>query len=1249
MSRRSVVASDVVLEQTERRFLPVTSNPVEGPGAGNGLSDLVIHRMRPHDETLAGGLKGDAHPLGLDNVATFSGVDFDGASRVARRIELGTMRAEFGVGGVAPLPVSSSSSSLLAGRAWDDGLDGLVSHVQYNVRGLVEAVLSPGGGELGGKQQSRTLYDDLDRTIAQIANAEDVGSGGVTLQYDTGLARYQASGIESLEPSTDRVTSFVHNGLDQIRARVAHFPGSGLPGDPPDTVQVTEFVFEENLGPGVNQSDVARNDLVTQVRYPLESTGEPGSTPEYTVDYAYNAQGELMYVRDQRGTVREFTRDGLGRVLSDHATTFGGDTDPSVAELIFEFDEVGLLEAAESRDDSGVALNRIEFEYTPLWQLETSRYFHDGDTSSSTGTVHQSYSDAAVGAGNFSRPDTLTYPSGLSGGYAVRSVYSSGVNDSISRLSGLTEVGATSDLSRYEFLGLSHFARAEHVEVGVELSRIHAHNGKQWGSDPVNELDHYPGWDRYGRLRQQLWVDVGFAPGVGGEPAFPPIFQEVYEYDRDSNRVAAYDGRTNAQHELGREFAYNGLDQMVESQRGNGSAGGFSSAGSERREWNLDWVGRWTGFKIDAENDGSYSGANDLDDSPSHNQANELTQQKGLLRQYDAAGSLVESELVSSGEKLSYVYDAWRRLVQVRTVPTLGGGAPQLVAAYGYNPLHQRITQQIDASVPYEGPINELTYFFYDSNWRLIEEQVDENWSVGGSVSINRNEQYVWGARAIDDALKRRVDSDADGVVDDEYWFVADAIGSVVATLDSRAQVVERVHYSPYGQAMHGYGKDVDGDGDVDSDDIVALSLIGASAPQLGVDSSYRPEADFNRDGRVNGRDSIGPDQIAVPDGSISAIGNPIGFAGYLFNEHGRQYTVRHRNYEPGSGRFLQRDPMGYVDGTNLYQYGLSSPAMMIDPAGLQALQTPGALQAIQAQQVTIDNALAIAREIVQRTGQPLDAQTLSAVQQIINGSAGMAQAAIQLDLARIEANKSWVGLKAIGNATGHTLSFGFYEGDLFAVNAYDHAGGYSASYGAARVSSELAFGVATGWGGAQLVARGGRAAWAGYGLIGIDAFQNGRSIGGGAMGVWENPWSFQSWVELASGLAGAGGQFGGLRCFPDSDVRSSAGARRGPYLLNPPINLTEKGMAHTIQRHAAGGPAKFAGKSKFNAGENIEELIRSGTQQPMVRQPNGNFARTFDVGREIGFDRNAGGPTSVMTIITRPNGNLVTAFPGRP
>lgn len=85
------------------------------------------------------------------------------------------------------------------------------------------------------------------------------------------------------------------------------------------------------------------------------------------------------------------------------------------------------------------------------------------------------------------------------------------------------------------------------------------------------------------------------------------------------------------------------------------------------------------------------------------------------------------------------------------------------------------------------------------------------------------------------------------------------------------------------------------------------------------------------------------------------------------------------------------------------------------------------------------------------------------------------------------------------------------------------------------------------------------------------------------------------------------------------------------------------------MDRHTYNGIAKSAGKSKFNAGENITELVRSGAQMPGVRQVNGRIARTFDAGRDIDFDRSLGQQTNIMTVITEADGTLVTAFPGRP
>ena len=66
-----------------------------------------------------------------------------------------------------------------------------------------------------------------------------------------------------------------------------------------------------------------------------------------------------------------------------------------------------------------------------------------------------------------------------------------------------------------------------------------------------------------------------------------------------------------------------------------------------------------------------------------------------------------------------------------------------------------------------------------------------------------------------------------------------------------------------------------------------------------------------------------------------SAIGNPWMFTGRQFDEETALYFYRARSYDAVKGRFLQRDPLGYEDGMNLYDYVDSRPTFYTDPLGL--------------------------------------------------------------------------------------------------------------------------------------------------------------------------------------------------------------------------------------------------------------------------------------------------------------------------
>jgi RHS repeat-associated protein len=48
-----------------------------------------------------------------------------------------------------------------------------------------------------------------------------------------------------------------------------------------------------------------------------------------------------------------------------------------------------------------------------------------------------------------------------------------------------------------------------------------------------------------------------------------------------------------------------------------------------------------------------------------------------------------------------------------------------------------------------------------------------------------------------------------------------------------------------------------------------------------------------------------------------------------------------HRYYDPANGRFINRDPIGYGGGIDLYEYVEDNPDVLSDPAGLDPVTLP--------------------------------------------------------------------------------------------------------------------------------------------------------------------------------------------------------------------------------------------------------------------------------------------------------------------
>ncbi len=169
-------------------------------------------------------------------------------------------------------------------------------------------------------------------------------------------------------------------------------------------------------------------------------------------------------------------------------------------------------------------------------------------------------------------------------------------------------------------------------------------------------------------------------------------------------------------------------------------------------------------------------------------------------------------------------------------------------------------------------------------------------------------------------------------------YYLTDANYNVLMLVTDAGYGVERVFYTAYGEPEVFPFGDADGDYDVDTADETLITSIKNST------DPYNILADLNLDGAVTQADlnvfsnytgySGGRGVLTISNGSATS-GNDIGYAGYTWNDERSQWHVRHREYDPRLGRWLQRDPIGYAEVSNLYDFVFNNPAAYRDPMGL--------------------------------------------------------------------------------------------------------------------------------------------------------------------------------------------------------------------------------------------------------------------------------------------------------------------------
>lgn len=96
-------------------------------------------------------------------------------------------------------------------------------------------------------------------------------------------------------------------------------------------------------------------------------------------------------------------------------------------------------------------------------------------------------------------------------------------------------------------------------------------------------------------------------------------------------------------------------------------------------------------------------------------------------------------------------------------------------------------------------------------------------------------------------------------------------------------------------------------------------------------------------------------------------------------------------------------------------------------------------------------------------------------------------------------------------------------------------------------------------------------------------------------------------------------------------------------------IRITRRGWQRILKHHTGPQQQGRRKKSKFNPAEDLVQLINLAALHQPIGQTRNHLLRVFDAGHAVGIDAGTQQATSIVTVLTRWNDELVTMFPGPP
>ncbi|GEM_PF-1796635 len=241
---------------------------------------------------------------------------------------------------------------------------------------------------------------------------------------------------------------------------------------------------------------------------------------------------------------------------------------------------------------------------------------------------------------------------------------------------------------------------------------------------------------------------------------------------------------------------------------------------------------------------------------------------------------------------------------------------------YAYDDANELTTMTVDPGEDYAS----TTVFAYDAWGRTVTKTMDDMYEA--------NFYYLYG-----DKLKSAVSDfpSESAVVNYNY----DGLGK------QRCKALSATDWTWYrwaGWRMVNQYHDTDEDWDI-NDGTLELTYAAGLAEITGSDPASGTYRYYSTDHLGSIRSVRAEDKSSLasfeykPYGALHASSGSldlnIGFTGHRWDPDVQQYFAPYRYYSPATARWLTRDPLGMVDGANVYAYGGGDPISTSDPMGL--------------------------------------------------------------------------------------------------------------------------------------------------------------------------------------------------------------------------------------------------------------------------------------------------------------------------